>query len=103
MFHRGGIIGIRQVVSLAALHHVDKGSGIHVTAVRGSLFASGCLAALTPEVTVADVMVIGKAHGRAVFEKLGKLNTVLKPAEGVLIMVVGLVTSKEDQIRIEGA
>ena len=86
---------------LAALDHVDKGCRIHEATIRGALGALGCLAALAPEIAVAVIVVIEQADGGAVLDDVSKLDPVLQPAVGVLIVVVGLVPGEEDQVRIE--
>ncbi len=68
------------------------------TVVAGLGF--GDLAALAPEVALADVVVIGNGDARALAEDVAEGEAELEPGGSVLFVVVGLVAGKEDKVGI---
>ena len=92
-----GVDGVGQVPGLLALHHVDVFGRIKISATwaRG---IGGFDAVFTPEVGLADIVVIRNGDGRSVAHDIAELHTELKPAGGVLGVVIGLVSGKEEDV-----
>ena len=93
------IIRIRQVPRLLTLDHVHVSDRVEIAAVSHA-GDGGQLATLTPEVGVADVMVVRNTNRRAILHHVAKLQTELNPAGGVLGVAIGLVAGEEQEIRI---
>ena len=85
--------------SLLALDHVDVFGRVEIsTAWSGRI--GGLDAAFTPEVGLADIMVIRDRNGWTVAHNITELHAKLKPARGVLSVVVSLVAREEENVRI---
>ena len=80
--------------SLLALDHIDVFGRVEIsTAWSGRI---GDLdATFTPKVSLADVMVIRDGNGWAGAHNVTEMHAKLKPARGVLSVVVSLVARKK--------
>jgi len=96
---RLGIDGVGEVPGLLALDHVDV-SGCVVIATAGAGGVGRLDAFFTPEVGLADVVIIGNGDGGAVTHDVAELHPELEPARGVLGVMVGLVARKEEDVGI---
>ena len=90
---------VGEMPSLLALDHVDVFGCVEIsTAWSGRI--SGLDTALTPEVGLADVMIIRDRNGWTVPHNITELHAKLKPARGVLSVVVSLVAREEEKVGI---
>lgn len=90
---------IGEVPGLLALDHVDILGGVEIS-TAGAGLGGGFNAFFTPEVRLADVVVVGDGNGGAVAHDVAELHAELKPAGGVLGVVIGLVSSEEEEVGI---
>ena len=97
--HRRRIRRVGQVPGLLALHHVDVGDRIEVSAV-GIALQGGAVAAFAPEIGVPDIVVVGNADRRPVAHQLPELQPELDPAGCVLGMPIRLIPGEEEQVGI---
>ena len=97
--HRRWIRGVRQMPRLLALHLVDI---LHRKLVPpiGAAREGRVFTALTPHVTVTDVVVVRDADRGPVADDIAKLQTKLDPPGGVLSVAVGLVATEKQQVGI---
>ena len=91
---------IGKVAGLRALNLLDVDPGPGVAAV-GSATQGRDLAAFTPEVRLAGVMVIGQAEGRPVPDNLTEIAAELEPGGVVPVVVVDLVPREEEDVGID--
>ena len=97
--HGCGIERIGQVPGLAALDHVHVASGVEV-ATAGSGRRGGLFTVFAPDVALSNVVVVGDGDHRSVAEDVSELDAPFEPAEGVLGVVVRLVSGKEQQVGV---
>ncbi len=91
--------GIWEVPSLLALNHVDVFGSVEIS-TAGSGGGGGFDAFFTPEVCLADVVIVRDGDGGAVTHDVAELHAELEPAGGVLGVVVGLVAGEEENVGI---
>ncbi len=82
--------------SLASLHHIDGRSRVEKSSCW-ACWRPRLLAILTPNIRLPNIVIIRDRDCGTILHDLAELHSELQPSKSV---VVGLITSKEQQIRI---
>ncbi len=94
-----GVDWIRQMACLSPFDFLDVNAGARVSTI-GRSWQRRDLAAFTPQVWLARVVVVRQANGGTVFNDFAKVAAKLQPRRIVTVVVVDLVAGKEEYINI---
>ena len=99
LFDRSGIVRVGQVAGLLALNHLDVFVVEKITAAVSGRHGRD-FAVLTPEIALADVVVVGDGNAGPAAEDFFEGETELQPRRGVFFVIVALIAREKDEIRI---
>ena len=84
---------------LVSLDHVDVFGWVEISSA-GAGGVGGLDAFFTPEVGLADVVVVGDGDGGAVAHEVAELQSKFEPTVSVLGVVVCLVSGEEEEVGV---
>ena len=93
------VIGIRKMPGLLPLHHIHILRSIEIASCRSGR-SFGNFSAFSPEIGLADVVVVRDRDRGAVLCQLAIAKAPFDPAGGVLRVMIGLVSGEKENIRI---
>ncbi len=92
--------GVWQMAGLCAFHLFNIDSRLGVTTVRRSA-QRGDLSAFAPDVRLANIVIVRQTYRGAIFDDVAKIPAELEPGGIVAVVVVDLISRKEEYIRID--